>query len=251
MKGERHLRILTMLGETGRAEVGELSEALGVAQVTIRRDLRELDRQGLLLSVHGGALAKRGTGFEVSYAAKLGQNREEKLRIGRAACRLCQPGDTVLLDAGTTLGAMVAQLDAGHLTVITNALSVVNLLARRAGTELFVIGGRFRGISEAFLGPSALEALGSLRVDRAFVGAEAMSPGLGAQVPDADDAAYKRAAVRAAREVVLLADHTKFEAERLFSFAGWDEVDGVITGSEASEKSVADLRARGVEVTLA
>ncbi len=249
LKGERHLSILSVLENQGRAEVRQLSQLLGVSEVTIRRDLRELDRQGVLVNVRGGALVSRGTGFEVPYAAKLGEHKDEKVRIARAACERCQPGETVLLDAGTTVGAMAAHLPNSQLTVISNALNVINILARRGSVPFLVIGGEFRAVSQAFLGPRAVEALSVLRIDVAFVGTEGVSADLGLQVPDSSDASYKQAIVRAARKVVVLADHSKFEVERLFTFAGWEEIEEVITGSETPAHHVDALRAMGVKLT--
>ena len=250
LKGERHLRILSVLETQGRAEVRQLSHLLGVSEVTIRRDLRELDRQGVLVNVRGGALVSRGTGFEVPYAAKLGAYKDEKVRIARAACERCQSGQTVLLDAGTTVGEMAAHLPNSQLTVITNALNVINILARRGSVPRLVIGGEFRAVSQAFLGPSALGALSALRIDLAFVGTEGVTADRGLQVPDSSDAAYKQAVVRAARDVVVLADHSKFDVERLFTFAGWGEIDEIVTGSETPGPKVDALRAMGVTVTV-
>ncbi len=250
LKGERHLSILSVLEREGRAEVGQLSRLLGVSEVTIRRDLRELDRQGVLVNVRGGALVTRGTGFEVSYAAKLGAHHDEKVRIARAACDRCRPGETVLLDAGTTVGAMANHLPGSGLTVITNALNVINILARRTSIAFLVIGGEFRVVSQAFLGPRAVEALSALRIDRAFIGTEGIAKDRGLQVPDSGDAAFKQAAVRAAREVVILADHSKFEVERLYTFADWHQVAELITGEETKEDSVDGLRSMGVQVTV-
>lgn len=251
LKGERHLRILSVLESEGRAGVRQLSHLLSVSEVTIRRDLRELDRQGVLVNVRGGALMSCGiTGFEVPYAAKLGEHKDEKVRIARAACDRCQLGETVLLDAGTTVGAMTAHLPSSRLTVITNALNVINILVRRGSVALLVIGGEFRSVSQAFLGPRALETLSGLRIDLAFVGTEAVSAERGLQVPDSGDAAFKQAVVRAAREVVVLADHSKFEVERLFTFAGWDQVNELITGTETPASKVAALQALGVKVTV-
>ncbi|HVD03886.1 MAG TPA: DeoR/GlpR family DNA-binding transcription regulator [Candidatus Dormibacteraeota bacterium] len=250
LKGERHLSILSILEREGRAEVRQLSQLLGVSEVTIRRDLRELDRQGVLVNVRGGALVSRGTGFEVPYAAKLGEHQDEKVRIARAACDRCQPGETVLLDAGTTVGAMTNHLPNSGLTVITNALNVINILARRGSFAFLVIGGEFRVVSQAFLGPRAVEALSALRIDRAFIGTEGIAADRGLQVPDSGDAAFKQAAVRAAREVVILADHSKFEVERLYTFASWNQVGELITGQETEPEAVARLRAMGVPVTV-
>ncbi len=218
--------------------------------MTIRRDLRELDRQGVLVNIRGGALAGHGTGFELPYAAKLGEFKEEKVRIARAACDRLEPGNTVLLDAGTTVGAMAAQVPKRDLTVITNALNVINVLAQRGIGGFVAIGGEFRNVSQAFLGPKAVNALHTLRIDRAFVGTEGLSIEHGLQVPDSGDAAYKEAVVRAAREVVVLADHSKFDVERLFAYAGWEDITELIVGREAPTAKVAALRARGVRVTV-
>ena len=251
MKADRQLAILSILQRERTAEVTKLSTDLKASKVTIRRDLLELERQGLVRVTRGGAILNQGATYEPGYIAKMGQEREEKARIAQAAAALNAPGDTLLLDAGTTTAA-VAQALVGmrDITVISNSLTVANVLTRHHGIHFIMVGGTFRDVSQAFLGPMAEDALRQIRVDRVFLATEAMDVHRGLQVPDDRDAAVKRAMLDCSRDIVVVADHTKFALQRLYTFASWSAVRRLITGREAPPQAVDALRQRGIEVLL-
>jgi DeoR family fructose operon transcriptional repressor len=252
VKADRQLAILSILQRDRSAEVSRLSQELGASKVTIRRDLLELERQGLVRATRGGAILNQGATYEPGYIAKIGQEREEKARIAKVAAAMNAPGDTILLDAGTTTAA-IAQALVGmrDLTVISNSLAVANVLTRHTGVRFIMIGGTFRDVSQAFLGRLAEDALRDIRVDRVFLATEAMDVGRGLEVPDDGDASVKRVMVACGREVVVVADHTKFELQRLFTFASWQRVNKLVTGREASDRHVDAVREQGVSVVLA
>ena len=251
MKADRQLAILSILQRDRSAEVSRLSQELGASKVTIRRDLSELERQGLVRATRGGAILNQGATYEPGYIAKIGQEREEKARIAKVAAAMNAPGDTILLDAGTTTAA-VAQALVGmrDLTVISNSLAVANVLTRHPGVRFIMIGGTFRDVSQAFLGRLAEDALREIRVDRVFLATEAMDVRRGLEVPDDGDASVKRVMVDCGREVVVVADHTKFDLQRLFTFAPWRRVNRLVTGREAPDRHVEAIRNQGVDVVL-
>jgi DeoR family fructose operon transcriptional repressor len=252
MKANRQLQLLAILQRERTAEIGRLSEELQASKITIRRDLREMERQGLLRMTRGGAILNQGATYEPGYLAKTGQEREEKLRIARAAVASVSPGDTLLLDAGTTVAALARELvRIKDITVISNSLTVANVMASQRGIRFIMIGGVFRDVSAAFLGPIAEDALRQMRVDRAFMATEAMDVQRGLQVPDDRDASIKRVMMECAREVIVVADHTKFGLQRLHTFAPWTMVQRLVTGAEADAGAVEEIRRRGVSVSLA
>lgn len=252
MKADRQLSILSILQRERSAEVGRLSQELGASKVTIRRDLLELERQGLIRATRGGAVLNQGATYEPGYLAKIGQEPEEKARIAKVAAAMNAPGDTLLLDAGTTTAALArALVGMRDLTVISNSLTVANVLTRHRGMRFIMVGGTFRDVSQAFLGRQAEDALRGIRVDRVFLATEAMDVGLGLEVPDDSDASVKRVMVECGREIVVLADHTKFDLQRLFTFAPWQRVHRLVTGREAADSHVQAVRQHGVDVVLA
>lgn len=252
MKADRQLQILSILQRDRAAEVTRLSQDLGASKVTIRRDLLELERQGLILSTRGGAILNQGATYEPGYIAKIGQEREEKARIAKVAAAMNAPGDTILLDAGTTTAALAqALVGTRDLTVISNSLAVANVLTRNPGVRFIMVGGTFRDVSQAFLGRQAEDALRGIRVDRVFLATEAMDVRHGLEVPDDGDASVKRVMAECGREVVVVADHTKFDLQRLFAFAPWQGVDRLVTGREVAPHHVEAVRSQGVDVVLA
>ncbi len=251
VKADRQLAILAILQRDRTAEVARLSAELGASKVTVRRDLLQLERQGLVRTTRGGALLNQGATYEPDYLVKIGQEREEKERIARAAVAMTEPGDTILLDAGTTTAAIAhALIGLKGVTVISNSLTVANALTRHRGTHFIMIGGVFRDLSQAFVGPQAEDSLRNIRVDRAFVATEAIDAERGLQVPDDRDASIKRAMLQCGRQIVVVADHTKFGLQRLYTFAPWSAVHHLITGHEAPSAALDAVRQHGVAVTV-
>ncbi len=252
LKIERHMKIVDWLAEhAGSAHVSQLSEMLEVSPITIRRDVAELARQGMVTSTRGGVMLLRpGTTFEPVYHAKLGEETEAKDRIAKAAVALIHNGETILLDGGTTVGAMARHLLSRNLTVATNALNVVNVLSKARGIELIMIGGVFRDTSQAFLGPIAYSTLRRLHFDWVLLGTESIDLERGLEVPDGNDAEFKRLAVQAGERVIVLATSTKLGQARLYRVSDWTAVDYLITskGFPASTQSV--LQEKGVEVLV-
>lgn len=252
VKAQRQLTILEILQHERTVEIARLSQDLSASRVTIRRDLLELEHQGLVRATRGGAILNESATYEPAYLAKMGHAKDEKVRIARAAAAMVLPGDTLLLDAGTTTAALAEALaHTRDITVISNSLTIANILTRNRAARFIMIGGTYRELSQAFFGPKAEEALRSIRVDRAFIGTEGMEPERGLEVPDEGDASLKRAMIHCAREVAVVADHTKFALVRLHTFATWSMVGRLITGCEASPEIIRRIQDAGVDVVLA
>lgn len=251
----RQQQILSQLRAQGRVQVNDLAELFHVAPETIRRDLTALDRSGVLRKVHGGAvpasaLALPETG--VSHREQL--HTAAKQAIAHAALRRLDlaRGSTLLLDAGTTTGALARILPrSAGLTVITNSVLTAALLASRGDLTVRILGGQVRGLTQAAVGPEALEALALLRVDVAVLGTNGLSAHHGLSTPDADEATVKRAMVRAARRVVALADASKIGQEHMVSFARLDDVDLLVTDAEPPHDLTDQLTTTATEVLVA
>ena len=245
---QRQRAIVDAVARDGRVSVTELAARYDVTVETVRRDLTALDRLGSLRKVHGGAVPALP---ETGVAERERVGSDAKQTIARAALPHLglRRGSTVLLDAGTTVGALARRLPGGlGLTVITDSVLTAALLAGRDDVTVRVLGGQVRGITQAAVGPEALAALAATRVDVAVIGTNGLTSEHGLSTPDPDEAAVKRAMIGAARRVVALADATKLGQEHLVSFADLADVDLLVTDSPPPASIAAHLATLGTEV---
>lgn len=251
---ERHEAIAGLVRRQGRVAVSDVAATFGVTTETVRRDLAQLERAGLLRRVHGGAVPTTALALaEPALGDRDTAQAAQKDRIARAAVELVPAsGGSIALDAGTTTGRLAALLPTDRqLLVITHAVPIAARLAGVPGIALHVLGGVVRGATQAAVGPDTVAALHDLRPDVAFVGTNALLPGHGLSTPNADEAAVKRALVRSGRQVVVLADSSKVGREHLIRFAAIDEVDVLVTDEGVSDLAVRALEDAGVDVVIA
>lgn len=249
---ERRQLITDELGRRGRVSVSRLADAYGVTPETVRRDLVELEERGALRRIHGGAVASERIRLEPAVAERAEHLAAEKARIGEAALAyLPDDGGTLLLDAGTTTGALVERFPTDRrLTVVTNAIPHALELAPLPMVTVIVVGGRLRARTLASVDDLAVETVRNLRVDVAFIATNGISE-RGCSTPDPAEAAVKRVLVAAGDRVVLLADHTKLGDEHFVRFAELTDLDVVITDSGADPDDLLTLKAADLEVVLA
>jgi DeoR family fructose operon transcriptional repressor len=252
---ERQQAIVELALTADRVAVADLAERFEVTTETIRRDLEALDRRGILRRVHGGAvMPERLSLVEPALADREPSFAAQKQRIAQAALAYLPPaaGSSVILDAGTTVGRVAALLQPGGVsTVITNSVPAAGLLAAVDGIAVHLLGGRVRGLTQACVGPEAVARLATLRCDVAFIGANGVTARHGLSTPDHDEAAVKRAMVRAAARVVVLVDSSKIGSELLVSFAPLEDVDVLVTDSGIPTAHRASFEAAGIEVVVA
>lgn len=213
-----------------------LSKALGVSPATVRRDLTELEKRGLIRRTHGGALPLSGTSFEPTVGQKSTEQVEEKRRIGKVAASLVRDGETIILDAGTTTLEIARALSGRRdLTVVTNSLSIAAELANLEGVHVILTGGDLRKNTMALVGPAAEGFLRTITADRVFLGINGISPERGLTTPNLLEAATKRAMVRAASEVVVVADHSKLGRVTFAHVADLHHIDRLVCDEPAGE----------------
>ncbi|MET9802566.1 DeoR/GlpR family DNA-binding transcription regulator [Streptomyces sp. NPDC006368] len=249
---ERQQQILRLAREGGRVDVLSLAEEFQVTAETIRRDLKALDRAGLVRRVHGGAIPAGRLDFEPDLAERESTAADEKDRIARAALAELPEDGTVILDAGSTVARLVAGLPLDRsLTVVTHALPVAARLADHPGITLHLVGGRVRHSTRAAVDAWALHAYAQIRADVAFLGTNGFSTAYGLTTPDLAEAAVKQAVVAAARRVVVLADSGKYGQDHFARFGDLLDVDLVITDSGLSPTDAAAIEAAGTDVVRA
>lgn len=249
---ERQARILELVEEHGKVEVGDLSRNLGASEVTIRKDLKELHARGLLRRAHGGAVRAETVSADPSLQIKAGLHAEEKRRIGAAAAALVADGESIILDSGTTTQQVARHLrDRRGLKVITNALNVAAELTGAGEVEVILLGGILRQNSGSLVGQFAEEMLKQFSVDKLFLAVDAVDLDFGLSTPNLDESHVNQMMVRAARETILVADSSKFGRRSLSRIVPLSEVARVVTDRGLPEPTRAGLRELGVELILA
>ncbi len=233
MVPERQRRILSLLGAEGGLRTYELAKRLGVSEATVRRDLADLAKRGLVERTHGGALPLRmGAAAEPPFDLKARRKVAEKERIAARAAALVPERATVIIDSGTTALMLARKLVDRRITVIALDLMVAEELAR-GEPEVWLIGGRARNGLFSLVGPWAEAMLAEVHADMFFLGADAVDE---EAVTNAtvEEAAVKRRAVAAAEATYLIADHSKFGRRALAKVVGLERLAGVITDKKSA-----------------
>ncbi|MGG4441706.1 DeoR/GlpR family DNA-binding transcription regulator [Brevibacillus fortis] len=251
LAAERHNKILEQLKSEQSVTVSQLSLALDVSEVTIRKDLIKLENDGLLTRIHGGATITNFLPLERSFTEKLAERSEEKQAIAYQALSHIQPGDTVILGAGTTMMELAKLLRGmNDLTVVTNAVNIAMELNSQGKHHVILIGGEMRHKSFALVGSVAAENLRGLSVFKCFIGADGVHPENGLTTLNLAEAQINQVMMERARKVYVLADHSKFGETHLAKFAGLSDVDRIIT--DAAAQSFASKYAElGINLELA
>jgi DeoR family transcriptional regulator, fructose operon transcriptional repressor len=209
---DRTAFILKEIEDRGSVTVLDLAQRLNVSEMTVRRDLGDLEKEGMIRRVHGGAVSARGRSFEPSLVLRETQHREEKQLIGKMAAELIADGDSIALDIGSTALQVALNLIGRHnLTVITPSLQIANILANQPDIRLILPGGIVRHGELSLTGDLARRALEGLFVDRLFLGVGAIDSRSGLTEYNWDDSLVKQAMVQSAKEVIVVADPSKFE----------------------------------------
>ncbi len=249
---QRQASILDRVRQQGGARVADLVRALGVSDMTIRRDIEALAERGLVAKVHGGAVAVEGATDEPGYAAKSELHRAEKQAIARAAAALVTPGSAVGISAGTTTAALARELlGVPGLTVVTNSIPVADTFYHSGRPDqTVVLTGGTRTPSDALVGPVAQEAAGRINLDALFLGVHGMSVRAGFTTPNLSEADTNRALVDAARRLVVVADHSKWDLIGIATIAQLDEAHVLVTDAGLDPAARAELAARVGELTV-
>lgn len=248
---ERRDLILRVLHDQDQTSVSELSQRLGVSEVTVRKDLSQLEAQGLLTRVHGGAVASGLGRFELHFAERRQINSEEKRKIAERAAAMVQSEQSIFLDASTT-AFHIARLikDRQQLTVITNGLYTALELTFATGITVIVVGGAMRHRSSSLVGAFDQNMLQRWRVDIGFFGARGATAQDGLTESDAQEAYLKQQMAQSARRVVGVVDSSKFGAVSLYAFALPHEIDQIITDAHVAPEIVAEFQGREIVIDV-
>lgn len=247
---DRRDDIVEMLMEQGSATLEELAGRFSVSRMTIHRDLDDLEAEGLLRKVRGGATIESSGQFESDFRYRTRLAAEEKSRITRRAADFITPGTSIMIDDGSTSRTIVPYLlDKRPLTVITNNLSIIEELSEQNGINLIALGGSYTRKFNGFFGVLTHNALGALRADLALVSTSAIQHST-AFHQDQEVLAIKRQMVQASAASYLMVDHQKFGKTALHLFSELNEFDGVITSSDIDPEVADTLRREGIPLYL-
>jgi DeoR/GlpR family transcriptional regulator of sugar metabolism len=232
----------------GQAHVSALAESFGVSEMTVRRDLHSLAREGKLERVHGGAVH---TASEPGFSQIEVERFDVKDRLGAAAAALVEDGQTVMIDIGTSTTAISRHLHGKQVTVVTTNLAVVEELLPDPGIELVLPGGIVRRNYRSLVGVLAEDSLRQLKSDIAFLGTSGVDAELGVWDTTMVEVPIKRLIIGGADQVVLIADVAKFSMTGMVRVCGPESLDHVVTDAPlpAAVRSVVDANA--IEVTIA
>lgn len=247
---ERQQRILEALRQSGKVTVEELTAAFGVSAPTVRADLAALESRRLLRRTHGGALPLETSLYEPPFAEREASRHQEKQRIGRAAAALIQPGETVILDAGTTTHEIArALVETGRrdLTVVTNNLpSAVLLMDAAPQISVIVVGGQTQPRRRATLGALAAKFLEPLQADRVFLGVSGVHSEAGLTAIDFDAVQTKQAMLAHAGKVIVVADSGKIGQTAFAQIAPVGVCALLLTDADVSDEDATALRKAGI-----
>lgn len=247
---QRKQHLLDVLRRDGQLVASRLSADLGVSEDTIRRDLRELAREGHLQRVHGGALP--ASPAMADFAARQHISTSDKDAIGRAAARMVQPGQVIFVDGGTTCAQMMRHLPRTlTATVITHSPSIAIELMEHPSIEVIMLGGRLFRHSIVGVGAATLEAISRIRADSYFMGVCSLHPEHALSTGDYEEACVKRALCQAAAETIVLASSEKLDTVSPYRVVGLDEISGIVLPSATAPGLVAPYKERGLTLTFA
>ncbi|WP_226025642.1 DeoR/GlpR family DNA-binding transcription regulator [Streptomyces hyderabadensis] len=254
---ERRQLILEMVRANGAVSLRELARVVQTSEVTVRRDVRALEAEGLLDRRHGGAVLPGGFTRESGFPQKSHLATAEKTAIADLAAGLVEEGEAIVVGAGTTTQELARRLArVPGLTVVTNSLLVAQALAHANRVEVVMTGGTLRGSNYALVGSGAEQSLQGLRVSKAFLSGSGLTAERGLSTSNMLSASVDRALVQAAAEVVVLADHSKLGTDTMFQTVPTDVITRLVTDESPAhdDRAATELQAladQGVQIAVA
>ena len=247
----RQQQVIELLKLRGYVGVRQLAQTLGVSEPTVRKDLAALERQGLAVRTHGGAVlsGRAPAAADLPFARRADLMRAAKEKIGRFLAELVQPGETVIFDSSSTVWYALPFLVGKGVTIVSNVAGAVqDQVAQVEGVTLISTGGMLRPDGSSFCGPLAEDALSQYWADRAFISPVGVSLTRGYTHANILEARVRRRMMQAAERVYICADHSKFGEVKLAQIAPLTACDAIITDQEPPDEFLRHFRAHGIEV---
>jgi DeoR family fructose operon transcriptional repressor len=255
LPAERQQRILEILREEFSIRSSNLSELLGVSEMTIRRDFDLLEKQGLVERTHGGAVFRQErVAGNAHYRNSIRKNPEQKQRIAQKAASMIAPNDIVYIGEGTTASMLVRFVEpAMPFAIFTNNIGVISEFElANISAELVLLPGTYNPMTHALAGPLTIEMIQQVNATKVFLGADGLSLSAGLSTPDLEIAVIERSMIQQTRgQVIVMADHPKFGLVAEMSIAPLKHIDVLITNRKIPVDFQKDLDKMGVQVVIA
>lgn len=246
---ERKKYILQLIQAGTPVKVSDLSECFQVSETTIRRDLQEMETDGLLQRTHGGAISVQPD-HEMTFAEKEIRFLEEKCKIAKAAAELINQGDVILLDAGTTTFEIAKELRNKQITIATNSMNIAELFIDVPNVEVWILGGIWRKNTRSLVGYLTNQQLQNLHFNKVFLAANAVDVAGGVTTPNPTEAETKRNMILAGDQVILVIDHSKVGYRDTCKICNLNELEILIIDDKLSQEQL-DLFSPHVEIIIA
>ena len=248
---ERRSEIVKQVEDKGNVSVKELSEKYDISTVTIRNDLNDLSRTGLVVRQRGGAVASNRLTKELTITEKHKKNHKVKVALGKYAASFIEDNDTIILDSGTTTEEVANYInDVENLTVMTNGLNIASQLARVEGCEVFLLGGHLRKKSMSFYGPDAETKLQNYNFNKVILGVDGVDISRGLSTHYEPEAMFNRVMCKNAEQIIAVTDSSKFGRRSLHSIIALTEVDILVTDSQLDIEYQEEIRRLGIDLHL-
>ncbi len=251
---ERRAMILTLLDKENEVSVTKLSKTLGISEVTIRKDLTNLQNRNLLVRTRGGAIRRpiENLNEDTAISRKSMFNFHEKERIGKLATTLIKNGDHILLDSGTTTMEIAKNLDKfTDLSIVTNALNIAEELTKYKRFTVVLLGGHVRINSHSTIGPIALKDLGHFTNYKLFIGVDSFSFENGISTPNMEEAILNQAMISQASEVIAVFDSSKFNKRSFCHIADAEKITAIVTDKNVPAGYATKLKEKNIKLYLA
>ena len=248
---ERRMEIVEIINKEGKARVEDLSERFGVSTVTIRSDLSFLEKKGHVVRSHGSAIQNNGAIAELSVQEKRRHNAGLKSVLGRAAAKLVEDGESILLDSGTTTREVAVHLNPAYRGVVmTNGLDIALELSSLPNMEVLVTGGVLRSNALSFVGSQAESSLKNYRFNKVFLGVDGFDLRAGITTHNEQEASLNRLMCEISDEVIAIADSSKFGKRSCHMIRECDHIDTLITDSGIPDEYLEHLKSMKVNVIV-
>jgi len=247
---ERRQKIQKMLSQQKRLLVNDLCEVFNASAVTIRKDFEILRKRGILTKVHGGAILNQSSVTDLALTEKERIHHKEKDRIAQCAVSMINRGDVIILDSGSTTTQLARHIKfKKEITVITNSVNIATELAA-GDLEIILTGGILREKSFSLVGPLAENTLQSVTADKLFLGVDGIDFKFGLTTPNLLEAKINHMMMDVSKEIILLADSSKFGRRSMGVINQVNEIDKIVTDSDVSEENVKRMNNLGIEVII-
>lgn len=246
---DRRKKILELLDKTGKVKVSELSRIFNISEVTIRLDLTELEKGNLLERIHGGAVSTNKAYYNLNFDERIKKYEDEKREIAKAAASLVEDHDTILINSGTTTFFIAQELKRlKSLTVVTNSLIVAQELAQIQNFNVILLGGNFNNQYQFTYGDDAVRQIQKYKTDKLILSVDGVSADFGLTTHHHQEAEVNRMMMERVNQVVIVADYSKIGRENFATISSLENVDMLITNSNANADELNNIKTKGIHV---